>query len=115
MRRSMKLRITVIAFALVVTLTMTAQRQRRSSATYGGAIPQGTPLQIRMIDSLSSANARAGQTFRATLEQPVVVNGRTLYPKGADVIGQVLQAKSSGRLSAPGELELVITQIAGYP
>jgi hypothetical protein len=64
-----------------------------------------------MIDSLSSANARAGQTFRATLEQPIVVNSRTLYPKGADVTGQVINAKSSGRLGAPGELELALTQI----
>jgi hypothetical protein len=94
---------------------MSAQRHGRSAGNYGGAIPQGTQLQIRMIDSLNSANAKAGQTFRATLEQDVVANGRTLYPRGADVIGQVIRAKSSGRLSDPGELELVITQIAGYP
>jgi hypothetical protein len=68
-----------------------------------------------MIDSLSSANAKAGQTFRASLEQPIVASGRTLYPKGADVTGQVIRAHSSGRLSDPGELELAITSIAGYP
>jgi len=109
----MKLRISVLACTLVVALTLSAQR--RNAAAYGGAIPQGTQLQIRMIDSLSSATAKAGQTFRATLEAPVVVNGNTLYPKGADVTGQVVRAHSSGRLSDPGELELVITQIAGYP
>ena len=107
----MKLRIGVVEFALVITLTAGAQRHGRNSGTYGGQIPQGTPVQIRMIDSLSSANARAGQTFRATLEQPIVANGRTLYPKGADVVGQVIRSHSSGRLSDPGELELALTQI----
>ena len=111
----MKLRISSLLCVLAVTVSMSAQRRGSNNANYGGVIPQGTQVQIRMIDSLSSANARAGQTFRASLEQPVVVNGRTLYPRGADVTGQVIQAKSSGRLSAPGELELVITQIAGHP
>lgn len=107
----MKLRIGIFAIVFAMTLSAAAQRYSRSAA-YGGAIPQGTQLQIRMIDSLSSANARPGQTFRATLEQAVVVNGRTLYPRGADVTGQVISAKSSGRLSAPGELELALTAIA---
>src|SRR5947209_16922797 len=97
MRRSMKLRISCLLLILASALNVSAQRHGRSGGTYGGVIPQGTQLQIRMIDSLSSATARAGQTFRATLEQPVIANGRTLYPKGADVTGQVIRAHSSGR------------------
>src|SRR5689334_22670179 len=111
MRRSMKLRIGFLLLIFATALTVCAQRHGRSTGVYGGAIPQGTQLQIRMIDSLSSATARSGQTFRATLEQPVIANGRTLYPKGADVTGQVIRAHSSGRLSDPGELEIVVTQI----
>jgi hypothetical protein len=110
-------RSSVIAMFVLLSLAASAQRRlQRNAATYGGSIPQGTQIQVRMIDALSSANATPGQTFRATLEQPVVVNGRTLFPRGADVTGQVLQAKSSGRLSAPGELELALTQITanGY-
>ena len=112
-------RLTTLAAILAFSLMASAQHHGRYSSAYGGAIPQGTQVQIRMIDSLSSATAKPGQTFRATLEQPIVANGRTLYPKGADVTGQVLQAKSSGRLSAPGELQLALTQIsvngATYP
>jgi len=107
----MKLRISTIAIVVLMSVVASAQRRGYGSSGYGGAIPQGTQLQIRMIDSLSSAHAKAGQTFRATLEQPVVVNGRTLYPRGADVTGQVIRAHSSGRLSDPGELELAVTQI----
>ncbi|MGH9523069.1 MAG: hypothetical protein ACRD3E_11125 [Terriglobales bacterium] len=108
----MKRHWSTLAVILAFSLTASAQHHGRYNSTAGGAIPQGTQVQIRMIDSLSSATAKAGQTFRATLEQPIVVNGRTLYPRGAEVTGQVLQAKSSGRLSAPGELQLVLTQIS---
>lgn len=111
----MKLRISAVAIVVLISITVTAQRHGRYASGSGGVIPQGTQVQIRMIDSLSSANARAGQTFRASLEQPIVVNGRTLYPRGADVTGQVVRAHSSGRLSDPGELELVLTQINGSP
>lgn len=112
----MKLRISAVAIVFLISVVASAQRHGRyASGSYGGAIPQGTQVQIRMIDSLSSAHAKAGQTFRASLEQPIVVNGRTLYPRGADVTGQVIRAHSSGRLSDPGELELVLTQINGSP
>jgi hypothetical protein len=105
-----------VAIVLFIAMTATAQRHgRHGSSSYDGPIPQGTPVQIRMIDALSSANAKPGQTFRASLDQPIVVNGRTLYPKGADVTGRVIRAHSSGRLSDPGELELVLTQINGNP
>lgn len=109
----MKLRISAVAIVVFMAVAASAQRHGRYES--GGTIPQGTQVQIRMIDALSSANARPGQTFRATLEQPIVANGRTLYPRGADVVGQVVSAHSSGRLSDPGELQLVLTQINGYP
>lgn len=116
----MKKRLGVLITMVLFCTAAFAQRYgQRTARPYGAAIPQGTQVQIRMIDALSSANAKDGQTFRATLEQPIVVNGQTLYPKGADVTGQVVQARSSGRLSAPGELQLALTQIgvngAWYP
>lgn len=108
MRKCLGVVMTIVLFS---TGALAQRHARHTGQQYGAAIPQGTPVQIRMIDSLSSASAKEGQTFRATLEQPIVVNGQTLYPKGADVVGQVVQAKSSGRLSAPGELVLALTQI----
>ncbi len=102
--------------AALVTVFMMAlpvlAQQRRAASSYGGPIPEGMPIEIRIIDSLSSDSANVGDTFHATLEQPIVVNGRTLYPKGADVSGTVTHAHRSGRLSDPGELELELTSIA---
>ncbi len=74
-------------------------------------IPAGKQLPVRMIDNLSSETAQAGDTFHGTLEQGITVNGRTLLPKGADVYGKVVSAHPSGRLSDPGELELVLTSV----
>ena len=72
----------------------------------------GAKLEVRITDRLSSDTAKPGDTFRGTLAQPVVVNGKTLFEKGTDVKGQVLQASSSGRLNSPGQLQLVLTSIS---
>lgn len=66
-----------------------------------------------MTDRLSSETAKPGDTFHGTLAQPVIVNGKTLFDKGTDVTGQVVSASSSGRLSSPGELQLVLTSVSG--
>ncbi len=75
-------------------------------------VPAGTPVEVRMIDGLSSEHARPGDTFQGTLEAPIVVNGRVLYPRGANVSGHVTAAHASGRLSDPGVLELVLSSVS---
>jgi hypothetical protein len=75
-------------------------------------IPSGTTIRIRMIDKLSSEDAQVGDTFHATLEDPIEVDGRTLYPKGADVMGRVNDVHHTGRLSEPGELDLVLATVS---
>lgn len=75
-------------------------------------VPAGTPIAIRMQSSLSSATASAGQHFQATLDDPIVVEGKTIAPRGADVRGHVVSARSSGRLHKPGYLRLTLDSIA---
>jgi hypothetical protein len=65
-----------------------------------------------MIDKLSSEETQIGDTFHATLEEPIEVDGRVLYPKGADVIGRVTDVHRSGQLSEPGELDLILVTVS---
>jgi hypothetical protein len=74
-------------------------------------IPSGTVIRIRMIDKLSSEDAAIGDRFHATLEDPITVDGREIYSKGADVSGRVAEVTKTGRLSQPGELDLVLTTV----
>jgi hypothetical protein len=109
----MNARRTITASVMVIMVCLSASaQQRRSAGGTGGPIPDGTQVQVRFIDNLTSETANQGDTFHATLEQEIVANGQTLYPKGADVTGQIVRAHRSGRLSDPGELELVLTSIA---
>jgi len=75
-------------------------------------IPSGTSIRVRMIDNLSSEQTQRGDTFRGTLDEPIEVNGRTLYPKGADVIGRVTDVHPTGLLTEHGELKLVVNTVS---
>ena len=74
-------------------------------------IPAGTSVQVRITEQLSSETATVGQVFHGSLAAAVVANGRTLFPKGANVTGEVVNVERSGRLSTPGELHLSLRTI----
>ena len=75
-------------------------------------IPSGTVIKVRMIDKLSSEESQIGDTFHGTLETPIEVDGKALYPKGADVMGRVTDVHPTGRLSEPGELDLILVTVS---
>jgi len=76
-------------------------------------IPAGTKVTVRMGSELSSATAKAGETWKGTVAKDVVVDGNTVAKTGDDVTGKVTLAKSSGRLHAPGQLTLRLTSVNG--
>ena len=84
-------------------------------------LPEGTPIPIRLQKALSSASSHAGDTFSATIDEPVVIDGQTLVDRGTPATGRVLEAKpaSSFRGSSleSGYLRIVLVSlnIGGRP
>lgn len=76
-------------------------------------IPAPTRATVRCNVSMNSETARIGQNWDGTLVRDIVVNGQKLFPAGATVRGKVTNAKSSGRLHAPGILTVKLTSING--
>jgi hypothetical protein len=97
----------IVVLSLLLTIISSLSLAQRSLE-----IPSGTSIRVRMTDNLSSEQTQMGDTFRGTLDEPIVVNGRELYPKGADVIGRVTDVHPTGRLSEPGELDLVLNTVS---
>jgi len=74
-------------------------------------IPSGTAITVRLQNAVSSANSRPGDEFEATLDQPITVNGQTVAPEGTHVIGRVVAARHSGRLTHPGYLRIALSSV----
>jgi hypothetical protein len=76
------------------------------------AIPAGTPIEVRLRTSLSSATAQAGDSFEAVLDEPLFVRGRVVAPRGAVVAGKVLDAKASAGWQEPGYMRLALVAVS---
>lgn len=74
-------------------------------------IPAGTDLHVMFDTSLSTATAQAGDSFEATVSEPVAIDGKTVIAKEARAKGTVVDARSSGRLSKPALLSVSLSSV----
>jgi hypothetical protein len=74
-------------------------------------VPAGTVLRVRLNQEVGSKVSQTGETFTASVMDPVVVDGRTLIPAGATVSGEVTDAKSAGRFKGGAELAITIRSV----
>jgi len=75
-------------------------------------IPAGTQLSVSLNDSLDSETNKVGDSFHGTLSTPIVVNGETVIPSGADVVGRVANVQSAGRFAGSSLLTLELTSVS---
>jgi len=71
-------------------------------------IPSGTMLRVRLSETLDTKKTWAGQTFGATLDQPIVKGGRVVVPSGTSFTGTILRSKRSGRFRGRAQMELTL-------
>jgi hypothetical protein len=94
-----------------------------SGATYSSAPAQsappslgitlgaGTVITVRMIDTVDSSVHQTGQTFRASLDEPLMFNSRVIAPRGADVTTKLVSVEEAGRIQGRSELALILYDI----
>lgn len=75
-------------------------------------VQAGTVLTVRTEQALSSKTSQTGQTFLATLAQPISVGGKPALPAGSTVTGTVVNAKAKGKIKGEGQLDLALTSIS---
>jgi hypothetical protein len=69
-------------------------------------IPAGTLFTVRTDEELSTDKNAAGDTFRATLDSPVVVEGFVIAERGSRVQGRVVEVTPAGRVKGLARLSL---------
>jgi hypothetical protein len=75
-------------------------------------IPAGTTLAVRLVDALDSEKNQQGETFHATLNSPLAVEGDVAIPAGYDVEGHVVDVKSAGKFAGQSLLVLQLDRIS---
>ena len=69
-------------------------------------VPAGTMLSLALDQTLSSATSNAGDTFSATVVEPIVIDGRAVIPGGSRLEGRVTEATAARKGAGKGTLTL---------
>ena len=75
-------------------------------------LPAGTWITVRVKQPLSSDQNQPGDSFTATLAQPLVVNGLVVARRGQTIGGRVAEAQKAGRAKGTSRLGLELTEIS---
>jgi hypothetical protein len=74
-------------------------------------VPADTAISVVLDEPVGSKSSTTGQTFSATVEVPVEIDGRLAIPKGARATGIVKDAKPAGRFKGGAVLALELTSV----
>ena len=94
--------LTMMALLLVAAAAVSAQN----------TVPAGTDVIVTLNHAVSSKDAKVGDKVDGSVSDNVVVNGKTLIPKGAKANLSVVTVEASGRLSGVAKLWLKIDTLA---
>jgi hypothetical protein len=74
-------------------------------------IPAGATFTVRIAQAVGSKISHTGDTFEATVTEPVAVNGKAVIPSGATAQGVVAEAVPRGRFKGGARLRLALTSV----
>jgi len=74
-------------------------------------VPAGTLLTVRLTEAISSEKNKPGDTFTASLDQPLIVEGFILAERGARVEGRVLEVEQAGRIRGLASLKIHLVRL----
>jgi hypothetical protein len=73
------------------------------------SIHDGTPVKLRLAESLSSADAHAGQEIPFECVDELQVDGVLVLPKGSAAVGTVTEAEPKRTMGRAGKLDIAIS------
>ena len=75
-------------------------------------VPAGTKLNVRLVEGIDVDASQTGQTFKAIVDDPVMMNGSILIPRGATAMLQAAKVEQSGKMKGSDKITLKMNSIA---
>src|SRR5436305_9278477 len=75
-------------------------------------LPAGTVITVRLKEAVGTKISTSGQSFTASVAQPVQVNGTTVIPDGSAATGKVVESAPLGKFKGGAKLLLRLDSIS---
>jgi len=72
----------------------------------------GTPVEVELVDQVSTKTQKRGDTFAFRLAAPLIVNGMLVLPAGTPGVGEVIDSTGPGIGGKPATLVLAADYLA---
>jgi hypothetical protein len=71
----------------------------------------GTIIPVRLLDPLDSGVNQIGDTFRAMVDQDLIIDGKTVVPSGSIVEGELTYVEKSGRVKGRAAMSMQLISL----
>jgi len=75
-------------------------------------VPAGTVITVKLGQAVGSKISNSGDSFTATVAEPVSVDGKVIIPEGSEATGTVVDAKARGRFKGAAKLQLTLDSVS---
>jgi len=75
-------------------------------------VPKGTVLSVRLTQAIEVDAAQSGMTFKSRLDDPVMIAGQVVLPRGAAVVLQAAKVEQAGKMKGADKITLKANSIA---
>jgi hypothetical protein len=74
-------------------------------------VPAGTVLNVRLTQPIDVDASQAGMKFKAVVDDPVMINGKVVIPRGASAALQAAKVQQSGNMKGADKITLKVNTI----
>ena len=74
-------------------------------------VPAGTAVNVRLVQEVDVDVSQSGQTFKATVDDPVMIGGSIVIPRGATAVVQAVKVEQSGKMKGSDKVTLKLNAI----
>jgi hypothetical protein len=75
-------------------------------------VPGGTMVNVRLTQPIDVDASQAGQTFKAVVDDPVMIGGAVVIPRGASAVVQAVHVQQSGTMKGSDKITLKLNSVA---
>ena len=75
-------------------------------------VPAGTPINVRLTQAIDVDGSQAGMTFKGVVDDPVMVGGSIVIPRGASAMLQAVKVEQSGKMKGSDKITLKLNAVS---
>jgi hypothetical protein len=77
----------------------------------GVTVPSGTPINVRLTQAIDVDGSQAGMNFKGIVDDPVMVGGSIVIPRGASAMLQAVKVEQSGKMKGSDKITLKLNAV----